>query len=77
MLKKLLLCILFIGVLLLMSCEIMVKQCTYEVYQQGERLDTECITYQRVSEYCKDHSKDGLFYKLIDVKMVDIRKVKH
>ena len=77
MLKKMLLYLLFVAVLLLVGCDVYMKQCTYNVYQKGVKLNTEYIVYQRLYEYCKDHSKDGNFYKLTGVKKINLKEIKH
>ena len=56
------------------SCDSYEKECTYEVYQKGERLQTYYTRYESLSRPCSDFTKDGNVYKLINVKKVKYKE---
>ena len=52
------------------SCDSYVKECSYEVYQRGERMSTYYTKYVRLSETCSDFTEGGTVYILSTVKEV-------
>lgn len=69
------LCLFFICCMLILSCDSYVKECTYEVYQKGEQLQTNYKHYGRISETCADFNEGGTVYILVEVKKVKYKDV--
>ena len=68
--------LLVIAVLCLASCDYKMKECSYDVYQQGKKVPGVYRKYISPSKWCESFSKDGVVYKLKSVDMVKVRDIK-
>lgn len=73
--KKLLFSLLFLCFIGILACDSYVKECTYEVYQKGERVPTYYKHYDSLSKTCSDFTKDGNLYILINVKKIKYKDI--